>query len=67
MVRMLTGLLPFSAVAGPSVGSVRVADVTRLRIRQRMDNDPPWQTNPLLLSADGPGVPSSADRLRRRS
>src|SRR5579863_4328581 len=55
MVRTLTGLLPSSAVAGPSVGSVRVADVIRLRIRQRMDNDPPWQTNPPMSSVDGPG------------
>jgi hypothetical protein len=68
MVRMLTGLLPFSAVAGPSVGSVRVADVVRLRIRQQMDNDQSWLTNPLLLhSADGPDLPSSADWLRCRS
>jgi len=67
MVRMLTGLLLFSSVAEPSVGSVRVADVVRLRIRQQMDNDPSWLTNPLLPSADGPNRPSSADWLRRRS
>jgi len=46
---------------------VRVADVIRLRIRQQMDNDPSWPTNPLLPSADGPNLPSSADRPRRWS
>jgi hypothetical protein len=32
-----------------------------------MDNDPTRLTNPLLPSADGPNLPSSADWLRRRS
>jgi len=32
-----------------------------------MDNDASRLTNPALPSADGPNLPWSADRLRRRS